>query len=106
MIFHAIANAQGKERQRQEKEYGAQYFRLGQGGHKHHQRKHTPCAEIPTDKCRGCFTFKKDGKQSPCLPEGAIADKSGKAERITFLELKHTGNNLGDTTKGESHAQN
>ena len=104
MIFHAIANAQGKERQRQEKEYGTQYFRLGQGGHKHHQRKHTPCAKIPADKCRCCFTFKKDGKQSPCPPEGAIADKSGKAERIAFLELKHTGNNLGDTTKGESHA--
>lgn len=102
MIFHAIANTQGKESQCQEKENTAQYFRLGQGGHKHHQRKHTPCAKIPADKCRGCFTFKKDGKQSPCPPEGAIADKSGKAERIAFLELKHTGNNLG----GESHAQN
>ena len=29
MIFHTIANAQVKERQRQEKEYGAQYLRLG-----------------------------------------------------------------------------
>lgn len=106
MIFHTIANAQGKESQCQEKENTAQYFRLGQGSHKHHQRKHTPCAKIPADKCRGCFTFKKDGKQSPCPPEGAIADKSGKAKRIAFLELKHTSNNLGDTTKGESHAQN
>ena len=102
MIFYAIANAQSKESQCQEKENTAQYFRLGQGGHKHHQRKHTPCAKIPTDKCRGCFTFKKDGKQSPCPPEGAIADKSGKAE----LNSNNTGNNLGDTTKGESHAQN
>lgn len=106
MIFHAIANAQGKESQCQEKENTAQYFRLGQGGHKHHQRKHTPCAKIPADKCRNCFTFEKDGKQSPCPSECAIADKSGKAKRIAFLELKHTGNNLGDTTKGESHAQN
>ena len=84
MIFHTIANTQGKERQRQEKEYGAQYLRLGQRSHEHHQRKHTPCAEIPTNKCGSGFAFEKYREQRPRPPKRAIVDKSGKAEGIVF----------------------